>query len=384
MRARALSTAVLAAAAAMSWPAGAQSGRISRMTPGYTYFNRAGADLAGHDSDLRECVAVASRMNAEERVRKDRGQAGLVGNLLESWIAGAAQRGIVAAAIENCMVVRGWRVVALDETLGRQWEALAPSELRAALAGQVGAEAPTGRPVRWWNNDAARASSNRFALRPPANGKQLGLRALLAGGAPAAAAAEPPSAEPIAQSWNALKRTVAREAWSSVPADRALVVVKMKGVGPSNGVTLSFQRMGEARGGHAQPAFMTFQHGLSGNRKEGRFYVFQVEPGRWRLDSIHALHLCLGAPAFDVAAGEVVYGGSFDLGSESLGPDLSLAEVRAFLAGHPISGRLRPAQYRNGFTETCAGIGSIYALEIPGAPFEPGYRGGSRAGDKAP
>ena len=376
MLARFLSMAAFATAAAMAWPAGAQSGRISRMTPGYSYFNRAGANLPEHDSDLRHCATVASQMNAEERVHKGRGQAGLVGNLIEGWIAGAAQRGIVASAIENCMVVRGWRVVSIDESLGHQWEALAPGELRAALSGQIGAEAPIGRVARWWNNDAASASSKRFELRPPANGKQLGLRALLDGSAASAATTTDP-APAAGQSWNALKRTVARENWSSVPGNRALVIVKMKGVGPQNGVTLSFQRMGEEGSGSAQPAFMASQHGLQ-HRREGRFYVSR-SAGRWRLDTIHALHLCLGAPAFEVEAGEIVYGGSFDLGAESLGPDLSLTEVQAFLAGHPIQARLRPARYRNGFTETCSGIGSIYALEVPGAPFEPGYRGGSRA-----
>lgn len=373
---RSVAMAAFGIAAAISGPAGAQSGNISRMTPGHTYFNRAGAGLAAHDADLRDCAAIANRMNAEESARRG-GQAGLVGGLLESWIAAAAQRGIVASAIENCMVVRGWRVVSLDESMGRQWEALSPRELRATLSGQIGAASPTGRVVRWWNNDAARASSKRFELRPPANGRQLGLRALLDGGGSPVATGAPP-APPVLQSWKEMKRTVAREDWSSIPGDRALVIVKMKGVGPKNGVTLSFQRVGDDAG-RAEPSFVLFQHGLSGNRQEGRFYVFEVEPGRWRLATIHALHLCLGAPAFGVGAGEVVYGGSFDLGSESIGPDLRLTEAQAFLAGHPISARLRAAQYRNGFTQTCAGVGSIYALEVPGAPFEPSYRGGSRA-----
>lgn len=379
MLARILSTVALAMAAAPSVPAGAQSGNISRMTAGYTYFNRAGADLPAHDADLLECAAIAGRMSSEERATGASRQPGLVGALLESWIVGAAQRGIVASAIENCMVVRGWRVVLLDEGEGRRWEALAPGELRSALAGQVGAASPAGRVVRWWNNDAARASSKRFELRPPAGGKLLSLRALPAGGRPPAEAEAPPVR--AAQSWKQLKRTVARESWSSVAGHRALVVVRMRGVGPRNGVTLSFQRVDSGPGGSAQPGFMTFQHGLSGNRQEGRFYVFDVEPGTWRLSAIHALNLCLGAPAFEAAAGEVVYAGSFDLGSESLGPDMSLTDAQAFLAGHPISARLRPARYRNGFTEPCSGVGSIYALEVPGAPFEPDYRGGSRAGE---
>jgi hypothetical protein len=126
-------------------------------------------------------------------------------------------------------------------------------------------------------------------------------------------------------------------------------------------------------------AFLTFQHGLSGNRREGRFYAFSVQPGLWRLAAIHALSLCLGAPAFEIKPGEVLYAGSFDLSAEGIGPDLNLDEPRAYLAGHVVAERLRPAIYRNGFTDRCTGTGSIYALEVPGAPFEPTYRAGSRA-----
>jgi hypothetical protein len=360
---------------ATSAAAAAQTVHLSRMTPGYSYFNRPGATWAAHDSDARECASVANQMQAEEERNRGKGSTGIVGALIENWIVGAAHKGIVAAALENCMVVRGWRVVSVDDPTGSKWASLPPDELRRVLTDQIGAAKPTGWVSRWWNNDAARASSSRFALRPPAGGKPLSLRAIanVPNTAPPVVA---PSAGDglIEQSWKDLRRTVEPRDWDSVPGDRALVVVKMKGVGPTTGVTLLFAHVGPPRIG-----FLTFQHGLSGNRQQGRFYAFSVQPGMWRLAAIHALNLCLGAPAFEVRAGEVVYAGSFDLSAEDIGPDLSLAEPRAFLAGHAAAQRLRPAAYRNGFVERCAGTGSIYALEVPGAPFEPTYRGGSRA-----
>ena len=108
-------------------------------------------------------------------------------------------------------------------------------------------------------------------------------------------------------------------------------------------------------------------------------FVFAVPAGRWRLYGLGAaptLNLCLGSPSFEVKAGEVVYAGAYDLDAAELGPDLDLAPAKAWLGaqGRP----LRAASYVNGSLGPC-GDNSIYALEIKGAPFEPGYAWGSRA-----
>ena len=353
----------------------AQSVHLSRMTEGYSYFNRPAANWAAHDADARQCASIANQMQSEEEQRQDRERNGRGIGLLQLWIITASHKGIVAAALENCMVVRGWRVVSVDDETGRKWSAPPAGELRQMLSHHIGAVQPMGRVLRWWNNDAARASSSRFELRPPAGGTPLSLRAVPDDKASNALATPPNSlAANVEQSWKELTRTVDSKAWDTLPADRALVIVQMKGVGPKNGVTLSFQRVDKPK-----TVFVAFQHGLSGNRKDGRFYAFSVQPGLWRLAGIHALNLCLGSPAFEVKAGEVVYAGSFDLSAEGIGPDLSLDGPRAYLAGHAVASRLRPAAYRNGIVDRCQGVGSIYALEVPGAPFEPGYQGGSRA-----
>jgi hypothetical protein len=76
----------------------------------------------------------------------------------------------------------------------------------------------------------------------------------------------------------------------------------------------------------------------------------------------------------------VVFAGTFDLGAQDIGPDMSLEPVKTWLAGQPAAATIRPAVYTNGSVGACGGIGTIYALEIKGAPFEPNYRWGSRAG----
>jgi hypothetical protein len=86
------------------------------------------------------------------------------------------------------------------------------------------------------------------------------------------------------------------------------------------------------------------------------------------------LDLCFGAPAIEIAAGEVVYLGSFEVAGQAiLSPDMALEPAQAFLAPVPdLAGRLRTASWVNGTTDRCRG-GSAYALEFPGMPFEDGY-----------
>ncbi|MCX7357476.1 MAG: hypothetical protein NT015_04930 [Alphaproteobacteria bacterium] len=118
-------------------------------------------------------------------------------------------------------------------------------------------------------------------------------------------------------------------------------------------------------------------------------HIVQVPPGRWRVTSItqtsgfdYAVYItdfCLGAPSFEVRAGEAVYAGSFTQRG-AFGPDMDLTAAQADLAEVPaIASRLRAASYINGATYPCGGT-YIYALEVPGAPFSEDYAYGSNYG----
>jgi hypothetical protein len=112
------------------------------------------------------------------------------------------------------------------------------------------------------------------------------------------------------------------------------------------------------------------------NAGDGSTYVFAVPPGRWRLSMV-ATHLfsvsfCLGAPAFDLAAGEAVYAGSYQ--SDGVAPDMSMdAAKAAFPPMSTVPAMLKPANWVNGVqSNDCHHSAYAYALDIPGRPFVAG------------
>ncbi|MGH6951349.1 MAG: hypothetical protein ACREH4_10770, partial [Vitreimonas sp.] len=83
---------------------------------GYTYFNRQGATIEQHDADARTCHAATQQLFYNRRTTTVQGG--------EDWFAAGhavsdafanvlTRRRAYAANVENCMVVRGWRVVCL-------------------------------------------------------------------------------------------------------------------------------------------------------------------------------------------------------------------------------------------------------------------------------
>jgi hypothetical protein len=148
-----------------------------------------------------------------------------------------------------------------------------------------------------------------------------------------------------------------------------------------NGQAISFNREGTAkdnypsRTDHRPDSFAAGQIPSIWHHGGSYMFAFAVPAGRWRVNYIASwivLNFCLGSPSFDVAAGDVVYAGAFDFSGQYLGPDLDLAPAKAWLAGLPQALTVRPAVYLNGSLGVC-GNNEIYALEVKGAPFEPGY-----------
>jgi hypothetical protein len=180
------------------------------------------------------------------------------------------------------------------------------------------------------------------------------------------------------------------EQLGEIPADSALIVVNVQGTGA---FSVTFERQGpdaktparaDGRPGSflaAQPVKATATAGGA----QGTTLVFAVPPGRWKIAHMSAglftVSLCLGAPSFEVAAGDVVYAGSFDPASatNNIGPEMTLEPYRAvFPALSGLGEKMRPASYVNGATGQCYGA-YMYALEANGRPFAEGYALGSRA-----
>ena len=116
----------------------------------------------------------------------------------------------------------------------------------------------------------------------------------------------------------------------------------------------------------------------------GGTLAYPVTPGRWLVDSVIIddvdVSLCLGAPAFDIGRGEVVFAGAFAMNDGVLVPDLTssaIEDARRALPEAP--SRIRGAGCVNGANSVCSYSAFIYAHEISGFPFVEGYTGGTQA-----
>lgn len=361
---------------------------LARMTLGFTYYNRVGATLGEHDTDVEACVGQAASTRSFDEVINNGASMGLAGAIIGGVMQNAYWHGTVGAGLENCMVVRGWRVVRLADADGQALAALQQADLREKLDAWIGAESPPGEVVRLWANDAANAAIPRFAIRPAhTNDGQLSLKAATGKILPDVEKPAPPPAAKVTLDKTWARKPLKPAEIGQARPDAGVLIARIAGVSGRNGNGVWFGRPGPdplttaASVDHA-PDVAGFFVGTLFAKEEGNFLILQVPPGRWRMSGLGVapiLNLCLGSPSLEVKAGEVIYLGSFDFSASALGPDLELAPVRTLLAGLPSAGTVKPASYVNGSTALCGDPG-MYAFEVPGAPFERGYAfGGARA-----
>ncbi|MBB4084331.1 hypothetical protein [Brevundimonas lenta] len=328
---------------------------------GYAFYNRPGATVAEHNAELARCAADTWFGEDGQEFRR-------MGLAYELFWGGTA-RAVPVVKTENCMIARGWRVFELESAEGAAVAGLSGAALAERAGPWLGAETPPGRLVRSFTNQLARPNGYGTASRPrPASPGHISLKIFMEGDA---------SVElPLLDLRAVFKQPRAKTLrWPQLPEPapgNAIVIMRLSGTH----YALAFEQDVE----DSAPLGQSFGAMPSRN---GRWVAVEVPAGRWRIARIQSLNLCFGSPAFEVAAGEVVYAGHFDTAGARLGPDLDLAPVRAAVQG-PVVERLRPAVYRNGSTGDCNMPNIGYALEFPGAEFEPGYRGGSVAAAPAP
>jgi hypothetical protein len=171
---------------------------------------------------------------------------------------------------------------------------------------------------------------------------------------------------------------------AALPSDATLVVVRVYGEAAAG---LVFVRA-DAAANDARNDSLMVQAPVPRRRTPSRerTLVFAVPPGHWRITAVTPsvpvlTSFCLGAPEFEVNAGEVVFAGSFGFGESGPRLDMSLDPARTALAAAPgLAERVRAAVYTNGHTFECGAPASyLYAYEIDAAPFHEGYELGSRA-----
>ena len=347
---------------------------LGRAATGYTYYNRPGAALKDHNAELLDCVVEAMRVRptypAFALLNED-------------------HRALAQAAVENCMVVRGWRVVRLSADEGSELAKLPTVILSDHLSAWIGSEAPTGEIVRGWANEAANGATRRYEITPSDNEKMLSVRLISNGEIKEALEAAirqqpPPVKAELDPKWPLKALTPAEVA--TAPPFASVIIFRIKGLSLRNGIGMAFGREGPDKDTPPSkvdkgPDFIEIRIGLLYAKKDGDTWAYALPPGRWRVVGFGSkpfLDFCLGSPSFEAKAGDVVFAGTFDMSAEDVGPDLSLTPVKAWLGASPAAGRVRPAAYINGSRGPCGG-NAIYAFEIKGAPFEPGYTGGSMA-----
>jgi hypothetical protein len=352
--------------------------KLEAPTPGYTYFNRIGANWDAQRADITSCAAEALHVQAgaesthvTQPFPVEQALAELITPLLNAPFRHAA----FSAAIENCMVVKGWRVLRVPDQEGAALAALPSADLASRLESWIGSATPHGDVVRIWQNDAAHGSTDRYQ-QMPSETRNGSLSILALGNSSVDTSNGAPFSTKVAHHYHA----IAPADFAGTSPDSAIIIVELRGINLHGGTVMRFNRVspaGETANSDADTLIIV-EVPLIINRREGNWRAYAVPPGTWRVASmgvLPVLNFCLGSPAFEAHAGEVVFAGAFDLSAENLGPDLSLDGVRSWLGASPASEHVRAANYTNGWTGPC-GDNGIYALEIDGAPYRDGYSWG--------
>ncbi|WP_040309732.1 hypothetical protein [Asticcacaulis biprosthecium] len=127
--------AMIAAMSIMAMPGFALAAAdLSKMTPGYTYYNKSGATIADHDVEVVACATEAMKVQSFGGQVNRATANGLLGFMISDALSDAADRGAFAISLENCMVVHGWRVVRVPDAEGKKLAKLPPAELVAQIS----------------------------------------------------------------------------------------------------------------------------------------------------------------------------------------------------------------------------------------------------------
>ncbi|MGA0599126.1 hypothetical protein ACO2Q3_00305 [Caulobacter sp. KR2-114] len=384
---------------------------ITKSTDGDTYFNRPGASLAAHDADVRECRKLSELVHQPlgampaTTIYTDSPAAGAIGGALGTVVAVDMQiaiedRAVRPVLIEDCMVVRGWRVVQVNAAQAQALTELPHKDKAARLAEYVGAAQPVGTVVRTFANEAAGPGSAGIFVPGARGGSQLSAEAAshADNGRPEVPRGRyyTPPADPRNAPWRPYSarppKPLKDVELGGAPPHMALIVVNVGG--DDRVVKVTLERVGPdwatpawSDGKPAQiTAALPATTVAKAGQRNGATLVFPAAPGRWRIASVGVgevtLSLCFGSPAFEVKEGEVVYAGAF--APDHVMPDMTLEPARAaFPALSTAVDKLRAAEWINGAQGQCEGT-YFYVMEAPGRPYLPDYRFGARAGVNPP
>lgn len=355
---------------------------MTKATPGYLYFNRAGEDMTRHDGELRNCIA---HWHSGIFPPAAPYTAGIVGVLVIDAMNSNWEGARKDINIEHCMVAKGWRLVRLPDHEGESLAKLPRNELAQALAPYVTAEQPRGEVVRSWEN--ALIYQSTIVARSPERAKRKLLSAL-------AMSPTNPEISGI-KSIDPETRKLAHEARKKqhifgIKTNKLLDATALK---PGQARLIYSVKSSKKkpqifafleRSDNSDPMSNNF-FGVASDREtlplpDGTFLSHRsilVPAGIWFVQgALVNLDNCLGAPSFEVGEGMTAYLGTFDTTADKMNVSMEMTMLNEALAQSAM--KVTPVQWRNGFTYPCRQT-LMYALEFEGFPFNESYKWGSQA-----
>lgn len=355
---------------------------LTKVTPGQTYFNKTGAALEDHNRDLEACHAIANGGASQAPPTPD--DSALYTYRYEpQFLNGSLQvHTLELLNTEHCMVVRGWRVVRLSDEQGKALRKLETSAFVERMAAMVGAEPPDGVIVRTFANEGLRASTRKNAIPSYFSATSLSLKLL-----DDRRRLRVPGARlgrPMSRHMPYVATSVAPETLSPPGTAEATVIALVDSDADHlmEGFLLERVSRDPAKFAYAEDGgadtFTLNMLGVdfkgTGPSKRTKTLAFRIPAGRWRISrTLTYLEPCMGAPAFEIAPGEVLFLGRFDLMSEYQGPRMDIEAGREAIALAPaLATRLAPAPWVNGEVWGCLAY-PRYAFEFEGFPYKPDY-----------
>lgn len=361
-----------------------ESADVTRPTSGTTYYNRPGASITEHDEALQNCIDIASYTNA----------GAILGmyNLRTNPANNPTSKSRIQATIENCMVVSGWRVIQISRNDAREFLRQPQNVISERFSLMVGAENPSGQIKREFSNEAYLNDTIIDGWQNYARNNSL---SLTASGLRAPEARSPVMYPPPPPGSALSHGPFEPEDIPSIPKNSSIVIVQTSGKVTDQ--AMYFEKLrpkGQQRAlvlnrtDAAEFILTTRYIGRPSTQSESSnlTLAYVVSPGDWRFSGRMSeagglmMDFCLGAPTFNIAPGEVIFLGRFDMAGQSLGPVMSFDRASLTSAiGAEMAERAQAATWRNGATTSCEHGIFTYALEFPDTPFVEGYTGGSAA-----
>lgn len=403
-----------------------EGGDLTKTSEGFHFFNKPGATIERHDEELIDCFQ-AGRFLDQPKTTKGGGSGGIIGAIATGIGSGMSdarfnRRGI-AANIENCMIVKGWRVIGVSDDVGERLDDLDDKDIRPEIIDWIGQENPDGVILRAPFRNELNNGDLDIDLAQKAGESSLSVRATIHiardvidryyGLDDYPPTENPrfdrPLKEPKGSRSNRAAIIKLKKLADANP-DSSYIVFRVSGFrnrGTRSGpefIRLNEDGMDRANDKRAWKISASGRRSnFDSNRDDGQFsmdFIAEIPSGEWALSAITrepvnglrslvrqttteniVASLCLGMPTFNVGPGEVIYAGHMQLPETGGFPLITndIENARSVLnANATLAARLKPAEYTNGARTACTGA-FMFAYEVEEAPFRQAYVWGSKA-----